>query len=322
MSKSDYPYANGRIAVKTQQLIGRGQWQRLIEAGEGQALKYLEESAYGGHIDNIHDAPLENLIKGELDELYALLREISPDAELTNILLLFNDAHNLKAITKAHRLDLNFRDYLTDPGVYTWEELIDAVVNKNYAFLSEELQEVLQNAESEENPRLASAYIDKGIYQTMLKWVDRSKNALMREFIKTRIDNANIMMVIRGNQLNWEPGEIEPMFIQGGTIEVNTLMSLLGEPLNQVVQLLGISEHEYHQLVGNLNQNDSIAAIEQFLDNRLLKIAEREKNNAFGIGPILYYYYRRIIEARALRILFAEKRAGMSSTLSALGIVS
>lgn len=322
MNKANYPYANGRIAVKSQQLIGRGQWQRLIEAGESQALKYLEESAYGGHIENIQNATLEDLIKGELDELYNLLREISPDAELTNILLLFNDAHNLKAIVKAQRLDLNYRDYLTDPGVYTWEELMEAVVNKNNAILPIELQEVLKNTESEENPRLASAYLDKGIYQAMLKWVHQSKNALMREFIKTKIDNANVMMVIRGNQLKWTPEDIIPMFIDGGFIEISTLISLLGEPLNQVIQFLGISEHENHQLVGNISQNDNIAAIEQYLDNKLLKIAEIEKNDAFGIGPILYYYYRRIIEARALRILFAEKKAGISSSLSALGIVS
>ena len=67
-----------------------------------------------------------------------------------------------------------------------------------------------------------------------------------------------------------------------------------------------------------LEEDDSPAQAEQKINRMLTDILRREKYDAFGVAPLIWYLQARRNEASSLRILFARKREGRNPPVEEL----
>lgn len=288
-----FPYAVGRIRALEGGLLDRARWNRLIEAPDGrQALRLLREFGYGGSADT-----LDGMIRRELEDAQSLIREISPDPELTGLFLLRVDAHNLKALLKARLAALEAGPLLLQGGKYPVDLLEACVKADSFKALGGALARELEGVEAIREPRLLSAAVDRAVYTEILETVRRRHAPLLREYFETQAACLNRLAVLRGKRLGWDAKTLSPMLLPVPPIRED-------EP----VPALPVS----------LEEDDSPAQAEQKVNRALTAILRRERHDAFGIAPLIWYLQARRNEASSLRILFTQKREGRNPPLEEL----
>ncbi len=287
------PYAVGRIRALEGGLLDRARWNRLIEApDERQAIRLLREFGYGGGAD-----ALDGMIRRELEDAQSLIREISPDPELTGLFLLSVDAHNLKALLKARVAAMEAGPLLLQGGKYPVEMLEACVKSDNFHALGGALARELKDVEAIREPRLLSAAVDRAVYAEILETVRRRHAPLLREYFETQAACLNRLAALRGKRLGWDAKTLAPMLL----------------PLPPVKE-----DDPVPVLPVTLEEDDSPAQAEQKINRMLTAILRREKYDAFGVAPLIWYLQARRNEASSLRILFARKREGRNPPVEEL----
>lgn len=318
---ADYLYAVGRIKVLENKLLDSTQWQRLSEADEQEGIKILEEAGYGADAEKKGD--LDEMIEAETSAVRMLVAELSPEPELSDLFLLPADAHNIKVIFKSI-LNRSEDTSLYLPGGSIPLELLKKCVEAgDYEALPPAIGEAMKKAEGQTDPRLLSAVIDNGIFTHILQVLNLHKNPLLLHYFTSKIDFTNVLTIIRCNVLGWNAGKALPLLIEGGGLSAGTLTGALGMTEDQLPRQLGVGDDGslIKGLLEAYAQSHDYTALEQGFENALTGIIHEERSDSFGIGPMANYLLARLNEARALRILFTGKRAGIKVPLSELGIL-
>jgi V/A-type H+-transporting ATPase subunit C len=318
---ADYLYAVGRIKVLENKLLDSGQWQRLSDADEQEGIKILEEAGYGA--DAERKGNLDAMIEAETSAVRMLIAELSPEPELSNLFLLPADAHNIKVIFKSILNRSEDTSLYLPGGSIPLELLKKCVETGDYEALPPAIGEAMEKAEGQSDPRLLSAIIDNGVYAHILQELSLHKNALLSRYFTSKIDFTNVLTIIRCNVLGWNAGKTLPLLIEGGDLPVSTLTGAVGMSEDQLPRQLGVGEDSslIKGLLETYAQNRDYTILEQGFENALTDIIHEERSDSFGIGPMANYLLARLNEARALRILFTGKRAGIKVPLSELGIL-
>ncbi|MBC8586493.1 V-type ATPase subunit [Youxingia wuxianensis] len=320
MSEKSYPYAVSRIKVLETKMIDRARWNRLIEADEKEALKILMESGYGAGAG----ADLEQLIKAELGTVRGVIAEITPEEAYTDLFLLPTDAHNLKALLKARLLGVKAQDVLMEGGCFSVELLEKCVENRDYDALPQPLRGAMEEIELKlyqtEDPRLLSVMVDKAIFAYRAAILKKKRSSLIKEYFTAQIDWLNVLTVARAQVLGWGASKVAPLLLEGGEIEHRDIIEALELPRDQLSKHLGrgVCARAIGFALDEYAKSGRTLDIEKRMDSSLLEIIRREQDDSFGIGPIIGYLLNQEAQARALRVLFAAKRAGTPITLSEL----
>lgn len=318
---TDCLFANGRIAALEWRLIDRAKWNQLYEASVAEAKNLLEEIGYGADVQDKSD--VENLIDGEMTEARELINEISPDPDLTALFLLATDGHNLKTLLKGKIQGENVEDVLIGGSSIPVDELKRIVDTESYDSLPPELAAAIKNIQGTGDPRILSAAVDNGVYAHIIEVLNHKKNPLLLSYFKAKIDFANILTIIRANVLGWEIAKVRPLLLGGGDISESALLDAIGMSPENLVKQLATGEHStlIKRVLEDYVQHRNVTRVEQELENAAFSIVHEEKNDAFGIGPLANYLLQKTAEAKALRVMFTAKRAGVNMPLAELGIL-
>ncbi|MEG0074965.1 MAG: V-type ATPase subunit [Eubacterium sp.] len=321
MTETSYPYAVGRIKVQETHLLDRSKWNRLWEADETEALKLLDEIGYGADAPGSHT--LEDLINTELKNARELINTITPDRILTDLLLIPTDVHNIKIILKGQLQRVEVDNLLLDGGSIPLDVLKKALEHGDYTLLSESFRAPLKKLEDEENPRTISLVVDEAAYTHIMSVLSKHKNPLLQEYYQAKIDFTNILTVLRVTILKWDSYKVKPLLLKGGEIAEGVLLDSVGIPAEQLAKQLGHGSHSVliKNLLEKYAQDHNLSEIEQKFEDASFAIIHEKRNDSFGIGPIANYLFQRFSEGKALRVMFAGKRAGVKIPLSDLGIV-
>lgn len=281
--ETSYPYAVGRVKALEGTLLDRAQWGRLLEADEAQGLSLLREWGYGA---SAGADDLESRLRAQLADTAILLREIAPDPGLLRVFCLPVDAHNLKVLLKARLVGEKADRLLLSGGCFEKALLQVCVEVDDYSLLSPLLGERLQGAGDLTDPQALSVLVDNAVFAQMLR--DAGKNELLRQYLRTQAEYTNRLSAIRASQLGWSQQQLDRVQIP---IE-NTPPAAL--------------------------QDGDVREVEREKQQALRRVIAGQKDDSFGPGPLLYYRLAKEQEARALRILFAAKRAGQPVTMDDL----
>lgn len=322
MPQDSYPYAVGRVRVLETRLLDRARWNRLKEADLSDALKILIEAGYGAGAADKTD--VDSLIEAELENTRALIYEITPEERLTNLFLLRTDAHNLKTLLKARMVGVDADDTLIAGGVLPLEQVKESVRSGDYSALPPAFQSAMEKAEAilekDGDPRALSAAIDEAVFAHALSVLKKHKNGAIESYFTAQIDFLNVLSAIRARTLGWSEEKLIPLLIPGGNIPEETFTESLRVPTEQLAKVLGVGP--YGRLIASameeFRETGSAQGVERRMDGALMTAVREGKYDSFSMGPILGYLLGREAEAKALRVLFAAKRAGVSAQLPEL----
>lgn len=318
MPSANYPFAVGRIKIIENSLLGESKLARLGELGYAEALKQLNDWGFSAEYPDKTD--VDALIDYRRKDIRNTVFDLTPNPELTNLFWLEFDAINLKLLLKSGLLGGNDSidvSALTG-GVFEPSLIRDCVDTKKYEPLGEPLCESMNEVEKRmklsADPRVLSALVDRAIFGYIFNSLKKNKNAFCINYFKEKADFTNVTSLLRARALKWSAGELSDMLIEGGSIETKSVLSGLEVPADKLAKLFSSSEAggEIKSALALYNSGSVNSAAES-LEKALLSTVRDEKNDSFGIGPIAYYLLMGEYECRALRRMFAKKRAAKTA---------
>ncbi len=317
MPQASYPYAVGRIRSLENGMLDTVKLKRIAAADLDEALKILLDSGYGAGAQGDE----EKLIKAQLAETRKLVMAITPDAGLTGLFLLPIDAHNLKVLLKARLLGVEAEDMLEEGGIFPVDILQKCVAEKSYYALPPALKKGLEDLERQMqrhvSPRQISAAVDVAVFAYIAEVIEEQDSDYAREYFSAMADLTNVRTLVRARVLGWDAEMLSPLVIPCGSIAKEHIVAALEAPNEQLVFKLNRGRHG-KAIVDALDEymvKNSAVVLEKRMNAALMKVIRAAKNDIFGLGPVVGYLMGREAEAKALRLIFAAKRAGSEPEL-------
>ena len=314
MPSDSYPYAVGRIRGLERSFFSPQDFTRMAEQPFQAAVKQLSDSGYGQEAEDKSDP--DELVAAEMKALRHTIDELAPEKPLTDPFWLEQDAVNLKLLLKARLLeeDIPKEDFAF--GLFDLGLLQQAVAQKDYSALPSPLASSLAELEvsiekqAVMDPFFISTAVDRAIYRQIFSI---GKKSFVHKFFSAKVDFTNILSFLRARSLNWSREKFEMSLLDCGELPLKQLLDVYAlAPDEAELALSRGSAHETairKTLAATLGESGNISAASDIFSNALLELASGDRFDSFGIGPIVYYLYRKIDEGKRLRILFAKKRS-------------
>ena len=125
------------------------------------------------------------------------------------------------------------------------------------------------------------------------------------------IDAANLRSLVRTERLHMDPGFLQEVLFEGGSVPVDALRAGVGNGVAALFRSTPLREaaEKGEEAV----KGGSLTAFERACDNAVLKTAAGARQVPFGVEVALGYLIAKEAEWTAVRIVMAGRLAGLSA---------
>ncbi|MDD2485521.1 MAG: V-type ATPase subunit [bacterium] len=329
-----YAYATGRIRSLQKDLVDETTIRRMLEApDEEAAFAVIMETSYAAYATGAGVSDYERMLESGLIEAYRLVRSISPDGALTDILLRRYDLHNVRIIIKAEHIGTDYKHLIVPMGridpdtiAAAWhvsrEKREERSESSHISPLTSQillprwLERLLYRAalmiDNSGDLYLVDLMLDKAWFRALKVWSKKNSHYLYAWLI-VRIDAVNIMGMLRLRASGWSRERWREIFIEGGRVSRGKLESLYDlAPEQAAAGLLNTAyRREIEEGLEDYRKHGELSYMEALFEARLLEVLQAERYITFGSQPLLAYLLRKEAEVRALRMVMIGKLNGL-----------
>lgn len=309
-----YAYACGRIRALELRLLGRQRLERIAEARDfDEALRLLADTEYGAHFDAIDEIGYAGCLHNETRRVLALVDALSLDPDVTDILRLKYDFHNLKVAIREKLSGRDLSHLYFDYGRYSPDilraslrsETLEALPECLIEPASEALDRVSKSMDSSEGDTL----IDKSMFQLFLERVRAYGSIYLEALIRTWIDLANIRTFMRGRYLGLESRNLPDLLFPDGFVKLVDLKETYSLPLDEVRQRFEFSPYLGIIQTGGegIEKRATFVDLEREIDNYMISFLRLTRYFTFGLEIIIAYALLKENEIKMLRLILAAK---------------
>ena len=319
-----YGYAVARCRAMESRLLDAQAFSRLLDAYDITSFfKILSETAYGKYIANSENSNIDVILEQVLQDTYDEFDSFIPDENLTAILKLPYDFHNIKVILKsilAAQTSTEKRwSLLTYLGSVAPEAFIEAFetehfrdLPKFFAKTCEEIWQPLQDLNV--NMLELEQKLDKALYAQMLTLAEELKSKEIVEWVKLKIDAENLRSLLRLKRFAFQKDKALPFLYEDGNVPVKNMIQLLDEDV-----LLWETSLE-NERVGRVfekvklldNFSKDIVTLECAIDNFLLETIRQSRYSADSPANILAFLWGKELEVKNIRVIYVSKSLAQS----------
>jgi len=303
-------YANGRIAVLSTKLFGAEKFTRIAESTTAEeALKVLFESGYGNGtvIDNANDYEL--LLKAELGSTVDTFKELSTNKHVTRYFLSKYDYLNAKVLMKCKYMRIDGKENCFECASIPVETMQKAINADEYKGFSPYMAKALEYIDEQfslgnRTPRVIDVALDKAYYQELANSAKKSKLATLAAYHVYDVDTVNMMTLYRSKKAGFDKAVYEEMFVEGGKVAKQTLLTLWDVvDSNKVRDLLGEAYKQFANVLLAGYEEGSLAKAEQFASARKHAMLT-ENPDTLTIAPLIAYFKNKTDEIDKIRFAF------------------
>lgn len=311
----DYTYVNSQIKVIEEKILNRNDFLKLIKTPKEEFLKTLVDLGYGNQ-----GTSLERIINNELESVKKYLDEVSPKKAYTDLFFLVNDAVNIKYLYKIKIFNLRDAEMFLNRGNITLEQLRKAILENDYSLLDKDYAKLMKRIDESLkdliDPRIISGRVDRIIYEFIINKIRLSFNEPLNTYFKSKIDFSNILSFVRIKNLHWNYEDNKEMFIAGGNIDLSLIESLFNLKDEEVIKSLNKYYNEkISKILSDFYKSKDLNILEIKLDNFQLELMSKFKDDSFGIGIIMFYYLKKLAEAKNIRYIYANPELDIDNLL-------
>lgn len=311
----NYPYTSGIVKSLENKLLNRDKLFKLKKTDKNEFVKNLKELDYGSN----QASNLEELIHSEMKKVKKLINELTPDSKLTNLFFLNQDDLNIKILYKSLLFNAPIDDLLTDLGSINAEKIKKIIVENDFSDLTKQeeklFKELSQMPKEGISSKDLSIAIDKKIYEYAL--ICCRNNSILLNYYKHKIDNSNIIMMIRNKLLNWNKEQFSTMIIPKGNISKEIFENIYEMSDDDLlVELSKYCDEKVIKVLKRYFSSQDFYKLENDLDQMLIDILNETKNDALNIGPLLYYYIAKNSEIKNIRMIYSNINVQLNDLLS------
>lgn len=307
----NYPYANGAIHALDETIMDRSKLAKLIKMSPDDILKTLKDVGYG----EVTSTSIEEIIADEQNKVKQLLASISPEKKLTDLFFLAYDALNFKTYYKQKIFSVPSSAW-SQLGNFDPNQFSDLIDPEKDMEQSKESQRLFRQLEAAllgmDNPRLVSATVDRVVFSFLFS---QTKNVVLITYFQTLIDTINLKTLLRSQQLQWKEVKLQEMILDHGTISKEAWM--MWYPLEKEALIKAVySAHEVlSKGIKLYYEKHNINELESYLDEVVLHSVAPFRHDSFGIGPIVYYFLKKQMEAKNIRLIYGGEANDPSDLL-------
>lgn len=295
---SDQIFANGRIAVLSNKLLGADKFLRLAECGSlAEAAKQLSEYGYASVDD---PADCESVLRAELDKLLSDMRELCCNANALRFLLCKYDYHNAKTLMKGKYMRADMTKYCFEGATLPPSEMREAIDNDEYGGFSAIMAEACDAVDAEfadgrRSPQTVDRLLDKAYFKELKRDASASSYRLLSKLADLQINAANLSLVRRFKKASLGAEELTAWIAEGGSIGAATLVRLLEG---------GASHAELPEAYRGLS--DGTTSLKRIRNDIVSQYAD-----PLTLQPALRYFYAKVDETELVRRILADVKRGV-----------
>ena len=312
---NEYQYPCAVIRGNELTLLSGADLNRVADAGSIQAAMTILHECDGKELANPRD--FEAVLAVEQSRVADLVLGVIPERDELAFLQFPVDYHNAKVILKAEALGTDPADYLLEVGRVEGGELAVMVKERNFLFTPPVLRDaVLDTVEAygkSRDPQEIDILLDRACYKEMLKEAEAAYNEFVTGYVKLLIDILNVQTFVRVKQIGKPAEFLAKVFLEGGRVDLSTLMELYGETYQQIGERLDL--YGFGEVVGRgaaeAAAGGSYALMEKLCDNLKVRYAKGAQFVTAGIEPIAAFYLAKEMELKNLRMVLTGKLVGI-----------
>lgn len=302
----DYSFNVARISALESRLITKESLSRISASSAEDAAKQLAASGYG----DPSSVTCGELTGSELSALRAFISSALPE-ELSRILLLPYDCHNLKVLLKSCVLGTEPAGMLYGNTVFDTEIAAACCRGGEFSLLSEQIAGILNPAYDSGElaaPFGISVKCDQAFYTEIASAAEKAPE-LIKKYVKYEADHLNYLSYIRAAATGLSPETFARVLLPGGYVPAAVFTAAYeAKPESIGAYTFGYETHESITAAEEAAKTSASAAADA-LDACSEKLLECEKYEINSPVPVFLYYKKKIREARLIRTFFAESEA-------------
>lgn len=315
----DYAYASTRVRLFEKRLLSKAEKAQFLQVESyEEAMKLLQESAYGSRLDDGYTSP-EDSLRAEAGRLRRELGDIAEGSPILRLISLEDIYHNLKVLIKIVLLGQDLEHLLVDVDGQDikWLESLLRQPHENLKAEGEEsvLFEAYKDLTTYGDPERVEVLLDKALYREKLELVRNLRSDLLLAWIVEQIDFVNLLIFLRMRRSGKTADWLELALVEGGKISHTELLKAYHRPeLPSARNLVmhGASDAISRAWEKTLVEED-IGILEKAKDVQSLEFADRANHLTFGPEVLLAYYIKRTLEIQNLRTLLIALQSGLSA---------
>lgn len=315
MDRMDFIQGVTRTRVLETRLLSKTKIDRMIEAKDiGEVFKTLNETEYSNAVAGItRNEDYENILSHELKRVYKLMREISKDQIVVDLMALKYDYHNLKVLVKEKILNKDFSHLYIPIECTDFKTIKDGFLEGNLKNIEpvyrEAIEAVLKDFEITKDPQRIDLIFDKFYFEHLYKMAVDTDIELFVNYVKDMIDFINIKSSIRLKKQGKDIAFFEDVLLSNGNIDKDAILFALNDSIESMINKFKNSRISSSLIKGleAYKATNRLSDLEKYMDNYLMEINQPSKFVNFGPEPIFSYIVAKEAEIKTLRIIMVSK---------------
>ena len=317
---TEYMYISARVRAIEATMPGREMIGRMIEAQNTESAAAVAlESGILGSVEEAKDPDrLDEVLSRRLKDALDVVESDEGGRRVTPIIRLAYDCANIKAALRCIPHGIDFSDLLFDVGSLPVERYGEMAESGDFSSLSKNLAQAAQKAKTDYattcDPLKIDLPLDRACFADMLSAAEKTDDGFTVDFVKTKIDMTNVMMLVRiiGMGKNGLTGGLlSDALIDGGYIGVETLREAVEQEENELMgKISGLVSARYPRIAEALGSGTE--NIENECDSLIEAKLQEARYIPFGIPIVLTFLCKLEYEIKNVRIILAGKAAGLS----------
>lgn len=310
MPQMSIPYAVGRISVLKKDALDTSRLERLLSAPSlREAQRALSEIGW----DNSEGLDYEQLSIIRVEQACKLVRELSPDPDITDCFLLRYDIQNLKTLLKARCLQEK-PEHLSECGMLPLAKLTHAVTEHVY----KDLPPILSTTMAELEKRLAvqpdameiDVALDHALYDMIFEKLAHKNAPVVRRYFQAKVDLVNTLMVLRSVAMGKDEAFLQRILLKNSSHPSDIWLKAAAS-LDKLPKLLfAYGKTVIAAAQAAVMDFKKLPALEKFMDDYLLSLFTPYRIASFSLEPVIGYLLAIEREAAAVRLILAGKANG------------
>ena len=318
MDRMDYGQSVVTIRVLEKRLLTKNRIERMIESETcEEVLKLLSETEYSQDMTDIQNSrDYEKILKRETERVFSLVRNMSKNKEVVDILSLKYDYHNLKVLIKSKVFEKDNTNLLMNAGT------IDITKFKTKSEiqsldLPEEILEAIVEIKKEENltPQKIDIIVEKYYFKNLVNLSKKIDVKVITDYVKGLIDFQNIITLFRVQKQNRDAKFLDSVIFEGGTIPKDKIVASLNDSSETILNKFKKEKLGPYLVKGVevFNETKRLSEFEKISDNYLMELNKESKYIVFGPEPLFTYLVAKEREINAIRLIMVSKINNISS---------
>ena len=320
MNRSDFIQGVTRTKVIETRLLSQDKINRMIESNDvEEALRLLNESEYSDSFKGVLvSADYEKILSNELIRIYDLMRDVSADPVVVDLLALKYDYHNMKVMVKEKIYEKDLSDLYISVSVLASDFIKEAYITQDFSQISKEFKTAIdaveEDFEKSSDPQRIDFIFDEYYFKHLYNMAKSTKTELFVNYVQDMIDFTNVASLIRLKKQNKDIEFCKDVILENGNIKKDDILAAFNDSIDDMMDRFKDSKISNSLIKGlySYKETSSLSILEKYKDDYLMDLNKASKYINIGPEPIFSYIVAKETEIKTLRIILVAKLNNLS----------